>query len=224
MRHFLKLLIILFLTSIQSFICYSQNDTQSSEIYDSIDGVFLPDLEVITSNKEYLKKWRRTKYFVQSVYDYAVISSAMLNAFEDTLVNISSRRIKSKYLSKANKVLKKEFGDEIRNMSITRGNYLMKLIYRNTNLTTYEIIEKYRGPGKAFWFQALCVVNGQDLKQVYAPNDEDALIEKAIELIESGKLTYLKRVPITDEARKALKKEQKRKKKSQKRNKRKKTN
>ena len=143
----------------------------------------------------------------------------MLNAFEDTLSHLSSNRKKSKYLSKANKVLKKEFGNEIRNMSITRGNYLMKLIYRNTDLTTYEIIKKYRGSGNAFWFQALCVVNGQNLKQVYKPDDEDALIEKAVQLIESGKLTYLKRVPITDEAKKALKKEQKKNKRREKRKK-----
>jgi hypothetical protein len=222
--HYLKLLLLLFFTLIQSASFYSQNDTLNSEIYDSIDGIFLPDHEVITSNKEYLKKWRRTKYFVQSVYDYAVISSAMLNAFEDTLTQIPSTRKKSKYLSKANKLLKKEFGNEIKNMSITRGNYLMKLIYRNTGLTTYEIIKKYRGSGTAFWFQALCVVNGQNLKQVYNPSEEDALIEKAVELIELGKLTYLKRAPITDEAKKALKKEQKKKKRILKRKKRKKTN
>ena len=54
---------------------------------------------------------------------------------------------------------------------------------------------------------------------MYKPDDEDALIEKAVQLIESGKLTYLKRVPITDEAKKALKKEQKKKKKEQKKKK-----
>ena len=126
------------------------------------------------------------------------------------LLNLRKRK---RYLSKANKLLKKEFGDEIRNMSITRGNYLMKLIYRNTGLTTYEIIKKYRGAGKAFWFQTLCVINGQDLKQVYKPNEEDVLIEKAVEMIESGKLTYIKRVPVSEEAKKALKRSEKKKRK-----------
>ena len=41
----------------------------------------------------------------------------------------------------------------------------MKMIYRNTGLTAYDIIKKYRGGGTAFWFQALCLVNGQDLKK-----------------------------------------------------------
>ena len=124
MKQPFNLLLTLFFIVIQNVFLNAQNDNLNSDFQDSIDGVFLPDHEVVTSNKEYLKKWRRTKYFVQSVYDYAVISSAMLNAFEDTLAQFTTNRKRSRYLSKANKLLKKEFGNEIRNMSITRGNYL----------------------------------------------------------------------------------------------------
>ena len=173
---------------------------------------YLPDLEINASNAAYVKKWNRTKFYVKSVYDYSRISSAMLISFEDTLSQLNTPRSRNKYLKKANKRLKKEFGDEIKNMSITRGTFLMKMIYRNTGLTAYDIIRKYRGGGTAFWFQALCLVNGQDLKKTYDPENEDILIEKAIEMIESGKMNYFKRVPMTKEARKALKKKKKRKK------------
>jgi hypothetical protein len=173
---------------------------------------YLPDLEINASNAAYVKKWNRTKFYVKSVYDYSRISSAMLISFEDTLSQLNSSRSRNKYLKKANKRLKKEFGDEIKNMSITRGTFLMKMIYRNTGLTAYDIIRKYRGGGSAFWFQALCLVNGQDLKKTYDPENEDLLIEKAIEMIESGKMNYFKRVPMTKEAKKALKKKKKRKK------------
>ena len=173
---------------------------------------YLPDLEINASNAAYVKKWNRTKFYVKSVYDYSRISSAMLISFEDTLSQLNNSRSRNKYLKKANKRLKKEFGDEIKNMSITRGTFLMKMIYRNTGLTAYDIIRKYRGGGTAFWFQALCLVNGQDLKKTYDPENEDILIEKAIEMIESGKMNYFKRVPMTKEARKALKKKKKRKK------------
>ena len=172
---------------------------------------YLPDLEINASNAAYVKKWNRTKFYVKSVYDYSRISSAMLISFEDTLSQLNTSRSRNKYLKKANKRLKKEFGDEIKNMSITRGTFLMKMIYRNTGLTAYDIIRKYRGGGTAFWFQALCLVNGQDLKKTYDPENEDILIEKAILMIESGKMNYFKRVPMTKEARKALKKKKKRK-------------
>ena len=181
-------------------------------------GHYLPDLEVTVSNANFVKKWNRTKFYVKSVYDYAKIASAMLTSYEDTLSKIDGRYAKKKYLSKCNKTLKKEFGNEIKEMSINRGIYLMKLIYRNTGLTAYEIIQKYRGGGTAFWFQTLCLISGQDLKRGYKPKDEDILIERAVGLIDSGKMIYYKRVPLTDEARKALKKAKKEKKKKARKN------
>ena len=181
-------------------------------------GHYLPDLEVTVSNADFVKKWNRTKFYVKSVYDYAKIASAMLTSYEDTLSKIDGRYAKKKYLSKCNKTLKKEFGNEIKEMSINRGIYLIKLIYRNTGLTAYDIIQKYRGGGTAFWFQTLCLISGQDLKRGYKPKDEDILIERAVGLIDSGKMIYYKRVPLTDEARKALKKAKKEKKKKARKN------
>tara|TARA_X000000950_G_scaffold105010_2_gene132318 strand:+ start:235 stop:882 length:648 start_codon:yes stop_codon:yes gene_type:complete len=181
-------------------------------------GHYLPDLEVTVSNADFVKKWNRTKFYVKSVYDYAKIASAMLTSYEDTLSKLDGRYAKKKYLSKCNKTLKKEFGNEIKEMSINRGIYLMKLIYRNTGLTAYDIIQKYRGGGTAFWFQTLCLISGQDLKRGYKPKDEDILIERAVSLIDSGKMIYYKRVPLTDEARKALKKAKKEKKKKARKN------
>ena len=200
--------IVLFLL-INGFVFFSQNSGNSLDIDENdfeLYKNFLPDIEINASNAEYVRKWNRTKFYVKSVYDYSVISSAMLSAFEDTLSTISKQRDKNKYLKKANKMLKKEFGEEIKDMSITRGTYLMKLIYRNTGLTAYDIIKKYRGSGTAFWFQALCTISGQDLKKEYDPDNEDFLINKAVRLIESGDMTYFKRVPLTKEARKALEK------------------
>ena len=203
----MKLGLFIFL-SISNLILYAQNEKQNFSI-SPIDTVplnlILPDHQVHTSDNEFLKKWNKTKFYVRSVYDYAKIASSMLEGFNDTLALLSNNRIKKRYLKRANKMLKNEFGDEIRKMSINRGTHLMKLIYRNTGLTTYDIIKLYRGSGKAFWFQTLCLVNGQNLKKEYDPEGEDYLIEKAVSLIESGRMNYFKRVPHTESGKKAVK-------------------
>ena len=203
----MKLGLFIFL-SISNLILYAQNEKQNFSIspVDSVPlNLILPDHQVQTSDKEFLKKWNKTKFYVRSVYDYAKIASSMLEGFNDTLALLSNNRIKKRYLKRANKMLKNEFGDEIRKMSINRGTHLMKLIYRNTGLTTYDIIKLYRGSGKAFWFQTLCLVNGQNLKKEYDPEGEDYLIEKAVSLIESGRMNYFKRVPHTESGKKAVK-------------------
>ena len=203
----MKLGLYIFLL-LSNLILYAQNEKQNFSI-SPIDTVplnlILPDHQVYTSDNEFLKKWNKTKFYVRSVYDYAKIASSMLERFNDTLALLSNNRIKKRYLKRANKMLKNEFGDEIRKMSINRGTHLMKLIYRNTGLTTYDIIKLYRGSGKAFWFQTLCLVNGQNLKKEYDPEGEDYLIEKAVSLIESGRMNYFKRVPHTESGKKAVK-------------------
>ncbi|MFL2585695.1 MAG: DUF4294 domain-containing protein [Parvicellaceae bacterium] len=209
---------------ISSLLCssffWSQSDVNYLDVEDKdieLLKSFLPDLEINASNAQYVKKWNRTKFYVKSVYDYSKIASAMLSSFEDTLSTIVGKRKKNKYLKRANKMLKEEFGNEIKNMSITRGTYLMKLIFKNTGLTAYDIVKTYRGSGTAFWFQALCVINGQDLKKTYDPENEDFLIDKAVRMIESGKMNYFKRVPLTKAARKAMIKKKKKAKRKKKR-------
>ena len=203
----MKLGLFIFL-SFSNLILYAQNEKQNFSIspVDTVPlNLILPDHQVYTSDNEFLKKWNKTKFYVRSVYDYAKIASSMLEGFNDTLALLSNNRIKKRYLKRANKMLKNEFGDEIRKMSINRGTHLIKLIYRNTGLTTYDIIKLYRGSGKAFWFQTLCLVNGQNLKKEYDPEGEDYLIEKAVSLIESGRMNYFKRVPHTESGKKAVK-------------------
>ena len=176
---------------------------------DSIANHIFNEIEISTDNDAYLKKYRKTKYFVRRVYAYSKIASNMLLSFQDTLEFIDSKILKKKYIKRSNKILKDEFGDEIRDMSVTRGEYLMKLIYRETGLTTYNIIKFYRGNGKAFWFQALCKINGQDLKRKYDPLKEDFLIEKVVTEIENGKLSYINRRAKTTAGKKSRKKKKK---------------
>ena len=201
------LLSIFFFLSLNIFSQNLNLENKDSVLFEQ----YLPDLEITASNVDFVKKWNRTKFYVKSVYDYARITSAMLTSFEDSVEKIENKYSKKKYLSSCNKSLKKEFGNEIKEMSINRGKYLMKMIYRSTGLTAYDIIKKYRGGGTTFWFQALCVVNGQDLKREYDPENEDLLVERAIGLIDSGKMNYYRRVPLTNEARKALKKSKRKK-------------
>ncbi|MDG2370353.1 MAG: DUF4294 domain-containing protein [Flavobacteriales bacterium] len=209
---------ILVISCLISLVGYSQSNNEqviliSENEQDSISDYIFPEIEISTDNDAYLKKYRKTKYFVRRVYAYSKLASNMLLSFQDTLEYIDSKRMKKRYLNRANKILKNEFGDEIKNMSVTRGEYLMKLIYRETGLTTYDIIKFYRGKGKAFWFQALCKINGQDLKREYDPLKEDFLIEKVVNEIEKGQLSYINRPAKTKAGKKSRRKRGEKKKK-----------
>jgi len=217
MKKDILILLLLFCSfQISSQEEWNQTANRNNNGDNILNGYFLPDFVVVADNYAYKVKYNKTKYYVRRIYAYSQLASDMLISFKDTLETISSKRKKKAYLNKANRMLKAEFGDEIKDMSITRGIYLMKLIYRETNMTTYEIIQMYRGSGTAFWFQTLCKLNGQDLKRSYDPLGEDMMIEKVVKEIEEGKYDYNKRPPKTETAKKAKSKRRNKRKRNKK--------
>ncbi len=209
------MIVILFLFPVLGI--HAQNDQEvvaSEPQEDTLWGSFLRPVE-ITSDNEYLRKYRSAKYFIRRVYAYSELASAMLTEYQDTLETMSSKSKKKKFLKQANKELKDEFGDEIRNMSVTRGKYLNKLIYRETGLSTYDIIKDYRGGVKAAFYQSVCLLNGQNLKATFDP-DEDAIIERVVQEIESGEVSIVPRPAKSDKGKEIEKRNKKKNKKKKK--------
>jgi hypothetical protein len=193
----LKLFFCFFITSI---ICAQENDSLS---------FFLEGVDIIADDSAYQRKYARTKYFVKEIYVYSVLASDMLNQIEDTLILIDGEKQQKKYIKKSYKALKKEFGYEISQMSITRGHFLMKILHRETGFTAYDVIQKYRGKIKAKSWEAILRLNKTTLKKYYSPEVEDIVLDRVLKEIEEGKIIPKQRPPVTERGRKAARKRKK---------------
>jgi len=89
-------------------------------------------------------------------------------------------------LKKAEKELEAQFGDEVRDLSYSQGKILIKLIYRETGNSSYDIVKDLRGGFRAFIWQTVAVIFGYNLKTNYDPTGEDQAIERIIIMIEAG--------------------------------------
>lgn len=89
-------------------------------------------------------------------------------------------------MKNAEKQLQNEFSDDLKNLTITQGRILIKLIDRETGKTTYNIVKEMRGSFSAFMWQSLASLFNSSLKYDYDPKGEDKAIEQAIKLIENG--------------------------------------
>ena len=78
--------------------------------------------------------------------------------------------------------------DDVRDMTITQGKLLIKLIDRETLNTSYELIKQYRGGFSAAFWQSIARIFGTNLKAEYDPYGEDAIMEIILQEIETGKL------------------------------------
>lgn len=155
---------------------------------DTIPYVILPSLEFYVprffKNKKDAEKWNRLKFNVRKVYPYAILAAARLKEYEKVMSKISNENEKKKYMKLAEKKLKDEFGNELKNLTMTQGRILIKLIDRETGKTAFKIVKEMRGTFSAFMWQSLAVLFSSNLKDQYDPNSEDKAIEQAIKLIE----------------------------------------
>jgi hypothetical protein len=111
-----------------------------------------------------------------------------LSGVNAELATKSDEKERRLYLKNVEKDVLGEFEDDVRDMTITQGKLLIKLIYRETYNTSYELIRQYRGGINAAFWQGIARIFGTNLKAEYDPYGEDILIELIIQDIQSGLL------------------------------------
>ena len=84
------------------------------------------------------------------------------------------------------KEMLRKYSKELKKLSISEGAILIKLIDRETNKTSYELIEEFKGSVPAFFWQGIARLFGNNLKTHYNPDGEDKEIEKIVRNIERG--------------------------------------
>ncbi|GGF05861.1 protein of unknown function [Chishuiella changwenlii] len=122
-------------------------------------------LKTDLEKKYYL--WLRKR--VRDVWPYVRKAVKEYNYVSDTIQTMDKRRDKKKFVKSRQKELADQFENQLKNMSSSRGQILTKLIYKETNKTTYEIIKELRGGLNAFLYNAASGAFNIDLKQTFDP-------------------------------------------------------
>ena len=157
---------------------------------DTIPWIWLPVIPITAEMKFATRRkyaeWTRIRYNVKKVYPYAILAAAKLKEYDLILERMQGEQLKKTYMKMCEKELQKQFGEELKNLSINQGRILMKLIDRETGKTTYSIVKEMRGSFQAFMWQSLAVLFGSSMKQEFDAAGEDKLIEIAIRQVEAG--------------------------------------
>lgn len=157
---------------------------------DTIPLVNLETVDIVTTgifkNRRQYEQWTRLKYNVRKVYPYAILASSKLKEYDKTLAGIQDKHLKKAFIKQCERDLKLEFEEELKGLTYSQGKLLMKLIDRETGKTTYEIVKQMRGGFQAGMWQAVAVVFGHNMKTEYDAETEDALVERAIKVVEAG--------------------------------------
>ena len=193
MRHLMILILICF---VSVFASKAQKPILTHR--DSIvvvDGDTLPHFNLPTTNVYDEKNNRRRhedqQYWrmvmrVKKVLPYAKEAAALLKKYESEVPDNARGRDRRVYIRKAEDELMNKYGATLKKMSINDGRVLIKLIDRETNKVSYDLIHELKGDVSAVFWQGVARIFGNNLKSKYDPWGEDRQIEQIIQYIEMG--------------------------------------
>ncbi len=151
----------------------------------NLEEVRVMPMPKFKTRREY-RRYSRYVRNVKKVYPYAKFTAELLNEMKAHLDSLPTEKEQKKYIRQVEKSLKAKYSDVIWNMTFSQGKILIKLIDRETGMTSYEIIDKMKGAFNAGFWQAVARLFGSDLKMKFDPQGRDRVLNQIVLMIEYG--------------------------------------
>lgn len=161
---------------------------------EKIPWVVIPEISIIDTrlfkSAEDKTKYNRLRYNVLKVLPYAMFARRKYQELQMNLANVKSRKDKRIMIRSFEVEIKEMFNREVKNLTITQGGILIKLIDRETGNSSYDLLKDMKGGVTAFFYQSIARLFGNNLKNTYDPQ-EDRDIETIIRSTGYYSYTYL---------------------------------
>lgn len=147
-----------------------------------LDEVYIFGKLEFASYKEKLRYYILRRKTIK-VYPYAKLASERLVELNDSLAKITKRRKRKKYTKEVQKYIESEFSEELKKLTRTEGQILVKLIYRQTGKTAFNLVKELRSGWRAFWYNTTAKLFKISIKEEFHPDlvHEDYLIEDILQ-------------------------------------------
>jgi uncharacterized ubiquitin-like protein YukD len=150
------------------------------------EAVIKPGKHMATTRD--LRQYRRFIYNIKKVYPYAKIAGQKFGEISAHLQTLKTGKEQREYIKQTEADIIQQYEDELKNLTITQGKILIKLIDRETSQTSYEVVKELRGAFQAAFWQAIARIFGSNLKTEFDPEGEDMMLNEIMIMIEKGQL------------------------------------
>lgn len=132
------------------------------------------------------REYNRLVRDVKKTLPYAkMVSETMMETYE-YLLTLPDDRAREAHLKRMQKELYDQYKPEMKKLTLRQGKLLIKLIARETNSSSYELIDSFLGGFAARFWNMFAGIFGASLKAEYDPYGEDAMIERVCTEVEYG--------------------------------------
>jgi len=158
---------------------------------DTIAVISLPQASAtakrVFKTKKQSRRYMRLVKHIKVVLPYAKLASKRMKEVEAEVAGMSKRDRKRR-MKLLEKEIKREYKNDITDMTFTQGCILIKLLDRETGNVSYDILKEFRGGFTAWFFQGIAKLFDYNLKSEYDAEGDDRLIESIVLQIERGEL------------------------------------
>ncbi|MDN3547515.1 DUF4294 domain-containing protein [Mucilaginibacter aquaedulcis] len=171
-------------------VSLGKNDTIKTAMTD-LDGELVPwivtpeikivDTRIFASEADRIA-YLRLRYNVFKVLPYARFASQRYRQLQRDLALTGDKQKQKELVKTCETEIKALFNKEIKNLTISQGEVLIKLIDRETGTTSYTMVKELKGGFKAFMFQSVASLFGHNLKETYDPEEQkdiEAILKQA---------------------------------------------
>ena len=141
-------------------------------------------------NKKQEEFYWRTVRDVRKTLPYAKLAFATLCETYEYILTIPNDKEREKHIKNLEKEIFNHYKPVIKKFTKGQGKMLLKLINRETNQSSFNIVKAFLGSFRAGFWQTFGKFFGMNMKADFRPeeNEEDAIIERVATLIEQGSL------------------------------------
>ena len=155
--------------------------------YMEMNNVYVyPPIEF--KDKKQAQAYTRLVRNVKKVLPIAKEANMIMMETAEYLETLPSKEAKDEHIRRVEKSIMKEYKPRMKKLTYSQGKLLIKLIYRESHSSGYELIQAFLGPVRAGFYQAFAWAFGASLKKKYDPEGVDRLTERVVLMVEAGQL------------------------------------
>ena len=153
-----------------------------------LGNVIIPSVGQEFKSEKQKKAFNRLVTNVKKVLPIAKDAHQIIIETFEYLETLPDEKAKKEHMKKVEAEIYNTYKPKMKKLTYSQGKLLIKLINRECNSSSYDVVRAFMGPIRAGFWQAFAWTFGASLKKQYKPDTTDRFTEVVVLMVESGQL------------------------------------
>ena len=158
-----------------------------SILYMEMNNVYVYPKLAFKNNRQAAAYMRLVRN-VKKVLPIAKEANKIILETYEYLETLPTQKAREEHMKRVEKGIIEEYKPKMKKLTYSQGKLLIKLIYRECNSSSYDIVKAFLGPMRAGFWQVFSAIFGASLRKEYDPDGTDRLTERVVLMVEAGQI------------------------------------